>query len=83
MFAQAGGDGLALVGRAGARMASVFDMPGMNHDSGGSSGMPGIMSDQVMTALNGSNADAKKLADAVVTAQTAEVEKMNKILDPL
>ncbi|MFF3059919.1 DUF305 domain-containing protein [Streptomyces sp. NPDC057909] len=32
---------------------------------------------------NGSNADAKKLADAAVTAQTAEIEKMNKILDRL
>ncbi|SCF76229.1 DUF305 domain-containing protein [Streptomyces sp. Ncost-T10-10d] len=29
---------------------------------------------------NGSNADAKKLAGAVITAQTAEIEKMNKII---
>ncbi|MEU6014845.1 DUF305 domain-containing protein [Streptomyces sp. NPDC047515] len=29
---------------------------------------------------NGGNADAKKLADAVITAQTAEIEKMNKII---
>ncbi|MER8086340.1 DUF305 domain-containing protein [Streptomyces sp. NPDC058316] len=28
----------------------------------------------------GANADAKKLADAVITAQTAEIEKMNKII---
>lgn len=32
---------------------------------------------------NGDNADAKKLADAVITAQTAEIEQMNKILDRL
>ncbi|MFE4955399.1 DUF305 domain-containing protein [Streptomyces sp. NPDC056653] len=32
---------------------------------------------------NGSNADARKLADVVVAAQTAEIEKMNKILDRL
>ncbi|MFJ2793379.1 DUF305 domain-containing protein [Streptomyces sp. NPDC087290] len=32
---------------------------------------------------NGDHADAKKLADAVVTAQTAEIEQMNKILDRL
>ncbi|MFD5110986.1 DUF305 domain-containing protein [Streptomyces sp. NPDC058391] len=31
----------------------------------------------------GRNADAKKLAGAVVTAQKAEIEKMNKILDRL
>ncbi|MFE7045553.1 DUF305 domain-containing protein [Streptomyces atratus] len=29
---------------------------------------------------NGSDADAKKLADAVIRAQTAEIEKMNKII---
>ncbi|MCX4793009.1 DUF305 domain-containing protein [Streptomyces sp. NBC_01242] len=29
---------------------------------------------------NGSNADAKKLAGAVITAQTAEITKMNKII---
>ncbi|MFJ4573792.1 DUF305 domain-containing protein [Streptomyces sp. NPDC088846] len=29
---------------------------------------------------NGGNADAKKLAGAVVTAQTAEIEQMNKII---
>ncbi|WP_327365457.1 DUF305 domain-containing protein [Streptomyces sp. NBC_01217] len=29
---------------------------------------------------NGSNADAKKLAGAVITAQTAEIEQMNKII---
>ncbi|MFF8913189.1 DUF305 domain-containing protein [Streptomyces sp. NPDC015032] len=29
---------------------------------------------------NGANADAKKLAGAVVTAQTAEIEQMNKII---
>ncbi|MER5357607.1 DUF305 domain-containing protein [Streptomyces sp. NPDC002785] len=29
---------------------------------------------------NGSNADAKKLAGAVVTAQTAEIEQMNEII---
>ncbi|MFJ9680701.1 DUF305 domain-containing protein [Streptomyces sp. NPDC101194] len=28
----------------------------------------------------GADADAKKLADAVITAQTAEIEKMNKII---
>ncbi|MFF3782185.1 DUF305 domain-containing protein [Streptomyces sp. NPDC001933] len=32
---------------------------------------------------NGDNADAKKLAGAVVTAQTAEIEQMNKIIDRL
>ncbi|MGW1428726.1 DUF305 domain-containing protein [Streptomyces sp. NPDC002431] len=32
---------------------------------------------------DGRNADAKKLAEAVVTAQTAEIEQMNKILDRL
>ncbi|MFG2628290.1 DUF305 domain-containing protein [Streptomyces sp. NPDC048473] len=32
---------------------------------------------------NGSNADAKKLADAVITAQTAEIEQMNKIISRL
>ncbi|WP_329191618.1 DUF305 domain-containing protein [Streptomyces sp. NBC_01435] len=32
---------------------------------------------------NGDHAEAKKLADAVVTAQTAEIEQMNKILDRL
>ncbi|MCX5338920.1 DUF305 domain-containing protein [Streptomyces atratus] len=32
---------------------------------------------------NGSNADAKKLAGAVITAQTAEIEKMNKIISRL
>ncbi|MGW3415549.1 DUF305 domain-containing protein [Streptomyces sp. NPDC000888] len=32
---------------------------------------------------NGTNADAKKLAAAIVTAQTAEIEKMNEILDRL
>ncbi|MFE6666572.1 DUF305 domain-containing protein [Streptomyces sp. NPDC057697] len=32
---------------------------------------------------NGADADAKKLADAVVTAQTAEIEQLNKILDRL
>ncbi|MFG3527094.1 DUF305 domain-containing protein [Streptomyces sp. NPDC047917] len=32
---------------------------------------------------NGGNADAKKLAGAVVTAQTAEIEQMNKIIDRL
>ncbi|MFE7469279.1 DUF305 domain-containing protein [Streptomyces sp. NPDC057499] len=31
----------------------------------------------------GRNADAKKLAEAVVTAQTAEIEQMNKIIDRL
>lgn len=31
----------------------------------------------------GDNADAKKLAGAVVTAQTAEIEQMNKIIDRL
>ncbi|MFF2009530.1 DUF305 domain-containing protein [Streptomyces sp. NPDC058195] len=31
----------------------------------------------------GGNAEAKKLAEAVVTAQTAEIEQMNKILDRL
>ncbi|MGW1706133.1 DUF305 domain-containing protein [Streptomyces sp. NPDC002206] len=95
--------------------SSMGDMPGMNHDSGGSSGMAGMMSDQDMADLkaaagkdfdkkfaqlmighhqgavtmakdeqkNGSNTDARKLADAVVAAQTAEIEKMNKILDRL
>ncbi|MFF3956943.1 DUF305 domain-containing protein [Streptomyces sp. NPDC001890] len=32
---------------------------------------------------HGDNADAKKLAGAVVTAQTAEIEQMNKIIDRL
>lgn len=32
---------------------------------------------------NGVDADAKKLAGAVVTAQTAEIEQMNKIIDRL
>ncbi|MFD7530871.1 DUF305 domain-containing protein [Streptomyces sp. NPDC059849] len=32
---------------------------------------------------NGDNAGAKKLAGAVVTAQTAEIEQMNKIIDRL
>ncbi|MEL5954997.1 DUF305 domain-containing protein [Streptomyces sp. CLV115] len=32
---------------------------------------------------NGGNAEAKKLAAAVVTAQTAEIEQMNKIIDRL
>ncbi|MFF1681415.1 DUF305 domain-containing protein [Streptomyces sp. NPDC058256] len=32
---------------------------------------------------NGTNDDAKKLAAAIVTAQTAEIEKMNQILDRL
>ncbi|WP_405719955.1 DUF305 domain-containing protein [Streptomyces sp. NBC_00046] len=32
---------------------------------------------------NGENAEAKKLAGAVVTAQTAEIEQMNKIIDRL
>ncbi|MFB8035532.1 DUF305 domain-containing protein [Streptomyces sp. NPDC056004] len=32
---------------------------------------------------NGDNAEAKKLAGAVVTAQTAEIEQMNKIIDRL
>lgn len=32
---------------------------------------------------NGDNVDAKKLAGAVVTAQTAEIEQMNKIIDRL
>ncbi|MCX5561426.1 DUF305 domain-containing protein [Streptomyces sp. NBC_00038] len=95
--------------------SSTGDMAGMDHGSGESSAMPGMMSDQDMTALkdakgkdfdkkfaqlmighhqgaitmaedeqkNGSNADAKKLATAIVTAQTAEIEKMNKILDRL
>ncbi|MGW0632937.1 hypothetical protein [Streptomyces sp. NPDC002758] len=31
----------------------------------------------------GSNADAKKLATAVIKTQTAEMTKMNKILDRL
>ncbi|MCZ4118664.1 DUF305 domain-containing protein [Streptomyces sp. H39-S7] len=95
--------------------SSMGDMPGMNHSSGDSSGMPGMMSDKDMAALtasrgkdfdkkfaqlmighhqgavtmakneqrHGNNADAKKLADAVITAQTAEIEKMNTILDRL
>ncbi|WP_371544985.1 DUF305 domain-containing protein [Streptomyces sp. NBC_00554] len=95
--------------------SSTGDMAGMDHGSGESSAMPGMMSDQDMTDLqaakgkdfdkefaqlmighhqgaitmandeqkNGENADAKKLATAIVTAQTAEIEKMNEILDRL
>lgn len=95
--------------------SSTGDMAGMDHGSGESSAMPGMMSDQDMTDLqaakgkdfdkefaqlmighhqgaitmakdeqkNGENADAKKLATAVVTTQTAEIEKMNEILDRL
>ncbi|MFD4759709.1 DUF305 domain-containing protein [Streptomyces sp. NPDC058439] len=92
--------------------SSMGDMPGMNHGSDAGSGMPGMMSDEDVSDLegargkafdkkfaqlmighhegavtmaederkNGSNADAKKLAGAVITAQTAEITKMNKII---